>query len=268
MRSNQRFSKRHNYYQAVHEKKITIHEDAPEQLRRAVVEIAEETGFSPHKLIKILCRRLREDPTFLSFHTEDIYPNALRLVSRCEWFYVYDIAEDIYHAFTDKKSADYYQDELNLLFRRGGIGWQMIDGVIQTRGPEAFESTIKNAVHALETSGRPTASNEIHNALRDLSNRPAADLTGAVHHAMAALECVARDVSRTPKATLGDILKKHLDLVPSPLGDALSKVWGYASEMGRHVREGRTPTREEAELLVGLSAAVATYLAKKFSRAK
>jgi hypothetical protein len=40
-------------------------------------------------------------------------------------------------------------------------------------------------------------------------------------------------------------------------------VWGYASNEARHVEEGREPQREEAELVVGLAAVVATYLTKK-----
>jgi hypothetical protein len=52
-------------------------------------------------------------------------------------------------------------------------------------------------------------------------------------------------------------------LLPKPLVEALSKVWGYASNEARHVLEGREISREEAELLVGLSAIVSTYLMRK-----
>lgn len=67
-----------------------------------------------------------------------------------------------------------------------------------------------------------------------------------------------------PKATLGAIIKKHPALLPSPLDVAADKLWGFASEQGRHLREGREPGREEAELAVHVAAAVATYLSKKF----
>jgi len=88
-------------------------------------------------------------------------------------------------------------------------------------------------------------------------------MPGAAYHAMGSLECVARDLTGDPKATLGDILKRYPDLLPKPLDEALSKVWGYASNAARHVVEGREISRDEAELLVGLSAAVSTYLARK-----
>jgi hypothetical protein len=49
------------------------------------------------------------------------------------------------------------------------------------------------------------------------------------------------------------------------LDTALSQIWGYASNEARHVQEGRETNREEAELLVGLAAALATYLTRKQS---
>jgi hypothetical protein len=43
----------------------------------------------------------------------------------------------------------------------------------------------------------------------------------------------------------------------------ISKVYGFASEQGRHLKEGGVPNYEEAELVVHLSASLCTYLAKK-----
>ncbi len=51
--------------------------------------------------------------------------------------------------------------------------------------------------------------------------------------------------------------------MPKPLDIAVEKAWGYASEMGRHLQEGRTPERGEVELIVGIAATIATYLARK-----
>jgi hypothetical protein len=44
---------------------------------------------------------------------------------------------------------------------------------------------------------------------------------------------------------------------------AVEKAWGYASEVGRHLQEGREPSAEEAELVTTVCAAVVTYLVKK-----
>jgi hypothetical protein len=261
-----RFSTRYDYTEP--EKEISVREDASRRLRGAIIQIAKERGLQPSTLRDILCRVLREMPDANNWSE---YPNidyeAGQLIQNCEWFYVYDISEQIYSVLLHKGEANQFEHDLNSYFRKEGIGWQMVGGIIETRGTESFQSAVRSAVDALGNSNRATASNEIHEALRDLSRRPEADLTGAIQHAMAALECVARDICED-KATLGDILKRYPDLLPKPIDDCVSKAWGYASEMARHLREGRTPTREEAELIVGLSSVVASYLAGKSKTAQ
>jgi len=132
-----------------------------------------------------------------------------------------------------------------------------------TRGAEAFEVTVQKAVDTLIFDGRDTASNEIHEAINDLSRRPKPDVTGSIQHSMAALECVARDICGDNGATLGKIMKQYEDILPKPLNEVVSKTWGYASGMGRHLRENQVPTYEDAELVVGISATIATYMSKK-----
>src|SRR5581483_6249260 len=133
-----------------------------------------------------------------------------------------------------------------------GIGWELREGSIVSRGSEAFEVSLRRAVPALQETGLQAAEREIHEALADLSRRPQPDITGAIQHAMAALECVARAVSGDSSPTLGKLLDRHPGLVPKPLDAAVEKAWGYASERGRHIREGGEPSREEAELIVGI----------------
>lgn len=77
------------------------------------------------------------------------------------------------------------------------------------------------------------------------------------------LECVARDLTDDPKATLGEWLQKNATAFPAPLGIAVEKLWGYASEYGRHVREGRPPTFDDAEMLVGVAGSLVVYLLRK-----
>jgi hypothetical protein len=63
--------------------------------------------------------------------------------------------------------------------------------------------------------------------------------------------------------TLGEILKRYRDLIPKPLDEAVTKIWGFASENARHINEGCEPNFEEAELVVSTVAGVSTYLSKK-----
>jgi hypothetical protein len=149
-----------------------------------------------------------------------------------------------------------FAERLNALFEDLGIGWQMIDGQIVTRGDQEFERVVAQAAFQIEAAGLRTAKTEVEEARADLSRRPEPDITGTVQHCMAALECVAREVSHDERATLGEIIQRHgAEIgIPKPLDTAIERMWGYASEMVRHLREGRVPAREEAEFLLSVSA--------------
>ena len=267
--STESFSRRNRYRGPA--KEITVREDAPEGLRQAVLDtLRNKFGWAPSALRDAICGVLRVRPDTGNWSEyPNIWDEVQNLMYGCEWFKVYDIIEALLAqlAANDRQrgseDAQHFADEINAVFIEDGIGWQLVDGQIVTRGPEAFETVVKEAPAALNETGRPTAANHLHEAIQDLSRRPNADLPGAIYHAMGAMECVARDLSGEPKATLGQILKKHPGLLPPPLDTALTQIWGYASDEARHVREGRNPNREEAELLVGLAAALATYLTRK-----
>ncbi len=260
-RETRLFSKRHGYARVARE--ITIREDAPENLRHFVLDLARELGLGPDDLRNEACGVLhvRADP-----HNWSPYPNVWGevedLIYDCDWYKVYDFMERLYDRLDEHQDVKFEQ-ELNEFFMEQGIGWNMVDGEIVTRGTEAFEIAVHQASIAMETTERETARDEIREALADLSRRPTADLTGAIQHGMAALECVARDVCDDPGSTLGEIIKRYPNLVPKPLDTAVEKAWGYASEMGRHLREGREPERREVELIVGLASTISTYLIAK-----
>lgn len=270
MNGNRRksFSKRHGHVSAARE--IVIRHEAPEDLRGAMLLIAKDVGMGPSRLREIICQVLRKLPDQSNWSEyPNIWGEVQNHILQCEWFKVYDIAEGIYDYLhgTISDSAQKYEELLSEYFVENGIGWKMEHGEIVIRSPEAIESALHSATDALANSGKHTASTEIHEAVRDISRRPNPDVTGAIQHAMASLECLARDICDDPKATLGEILKKYPDkiAIPKPLDEAVTKAWGYASEMARHIREGRVPGFDEAELAVGLAAVIATYLTRKNS---
>jgi len=124
-------------------------------------------------------------------------------------------------------------------------------------------SHLERANTALAQADKRTTAIELQEANSDLSRHPP-DLTGAIQHSLAALECVAREHCGD-HATFGKLLERYPDLFPRPLDKGIEKVWGFASEMGRHLQEGRTPKKEEAELLVGLATTCCMYLARKIA---
>ncbi len=262
------FSER-NGYGAV-DPVITYREDASANLRHMVVELAKKHGFKPTALRTLLCGVLMVAPDRSNWTD---YPNVddecRDLLAGCAWHDVYDVVEAIAHALSidgiREEEADAYQDDLNRLFVRDGAGWLMEGYRVVARGSEPFNKVTAEVETLLKQRGQSTAASEIHEAIRDISRRPNPDRTGAVQHAIAAVECVGRTVTGDAQATLGQLVgKRGKELgIPAPLDEAVAKLWGYASQRGRHLREEREPTFDEAELVVTVSAALCTYLSRK-----
>lgn len=226
-------------------------------------------GMGPNAMRDTVCEVLLKRPDPNNWSAGNVENEVHRLIDAAPWYKVYDIAERI-HAelvredFTGSKQADYAR-RLTQFFREHGVGWQINEGRIVFRGSEAFTLATRDAVATMQLAGKPTAANEVHEALKDISRRPSADITGAIQHAMAALECVAREVDGS-NDTLGQIIKRLT--VPPPLDGALHRLWGFASEQGRHIQEGREPSFEDAELVVTVASAVSVYLLRQAARAR
>lgn len=264
------FSKR-NGFNEISEIPITVRNDAPYNFRGVLVDVAYEYGFTPHTLRSLVCRLLR---TRENQDNWSAFPNVDHevkgLIDECEWFKVYDILEEIARQvpqISHDKVAQEFQQEINEIMMVQGIGWKLVNGEVTYRGEEGLDQLLTLAVSTEIKRGHKTAANELHEAIKDMSRRPEPDLTGAVQHAMASLECVAREISGS-KETLGKWLKKYPEAFPKPLGDCIHDLWGFACEHGRHLSESAEPAMDEAELVLGLSATLGSYLAKKGSLIK
>ncbi|RWC37939.1 MAG: hypothetical protein EOS28_31385 [Mesorhizobium sp.] len=261
-----RFSDRFGY--RAPDADIQLREDAPPVIRDAVLVLGYDVGFGPGSMRDIVCGVMLRRPDLGNWSPGNIEGEVQALVDEAPWFRIYDLAEKIHqtvHHRGDWEAASRFQARMNDVFREHGIGWKMEDGRIMVRGSEAFELSTAHAVETMRSAGAPTAANEVHEALKDISRRPQPDVSGSIQHALAALECVAREYTATT-STLGPIVAK-LNF-PKPLDEAVHKLWGFASEQGRHLREGREPQFEEAELVVTVASALSVYLLRAKTRSE
>jgi hypothetical protein len=266
------FSERHGF--CPQPAPIAIRQDAPRELRGLIPRLAYDCGFGPKRLRPLVCTvTLRaENPANCS--EPNIEAEVRDILDQCDWFEVYEIIEAIAARLKewDRNLNDsdgrleVFTSQINRVFSKHGIGWQLIDGRVEVRGEEVFEAVVRPTIKALEDAGLATTADEIHEALKGLSRRPKPDITGAIQHAMAAAECLARTVTGD-KGTLGAIIKKYPTLLPRPLDEGIEKLWGFASERGRHLLEGHAPSYEEAEFVVTVAAAVVSYLKRKLDSA-
>jgi len=262
----QRFSRRHGL--ARKREKPLIFDDAPRTLRVGFLGLIEgELGYSPSSLRKVVCRELKEEPNPNNWSEyPNIWVEVQNLVFSCEWYEFFDIVESFASASKRQLAISGYEDAVNDLFEEEGIGWVLLDGQLEIRGDEPLDEVVTKAFSSLEKSELEVASDELSEAWSALSRRPSPNISGAIMHAMNALEAVAREYTVSPKETLGDIIKRNDDLFPKPLDKAVSMLWGYASNNARHGNENRELDLNEAFLVVGVSAALVTYLVQRLSK--
>ena len=150
-----------------------------------------------------------------------------------------------------------FEGRLNGFFVEKGIGRELRNGRITNRGSGAFTRSTHEVPVRLDGSGAQRAANEMREALQDISRRPEPDINGAVQHAMAALEATAREVAGQPNPTPGQLAPSLA--LPAPLDRAVHKLWGYAFDHGRHIREQQSVDHAEAEFIVAVGGSLCAF---------
>jgi hypothetical protein len=245
---------------------VPIFDDATPEVRMGII-LSAKLHLLPTSIRKVVCRRLRKEPDPGNWSEEpNVWDEDVMLIRQAPWYKAYDIAEDLYAAVLSMHGptvAETFQADLVELLAAEGIGWTMNGGLIVRADLELLGEAVHRASAVLEVARQESAKQAMEGALRDLSIRPKADTVGAVHKSVGAVESIVRSVTGDPKHTLGELLKSHKEMFPPPLEVAIEKIWGFASEHARHIREGGAANLEEAELVVGVCAAVCIYLGKK-----
>ena len=242
------------------EPKIVVRNDAPADFRLYLLQLMlRYEGLK--KVRTCVCFVTKEAEDRNNWAENDFMKSEVQsILDNCPWYRIYDIIESFYLQINDKIG---FEREVNEYFVEKGIGWKLVHGILETRGEEAFEQDIKDVVDILGEAKLHTTQYEIREALKDMSKRPTPDITGSVQHSVAALECLCREITGKKSLTLGKLINTHSQIIPKPLDKVVGGLFGFASEQGRHLREGEAPDYEEAELVVHLSASLCTYLTKK-----
>lgn len=126
--SNELFSRRHGY--GPQEREISIRQDAPEEVRAAILKIAEgELELSPGFLRDVLCTVLRKvaDPNNWSPYP-NVWGECQELIEGCPWYKVYDFVEALYRQLAqsyDWEKTQRWEDLINEYFMEAGVGWRL-----------------------------------------------------------------------------------------------------------------------------------------------
>jgi len=278
------FSSRHGYL--VPAPPITIHEDAPFELRSAIPAIAEKLDMTPFTMPRLVCDILRKSSDRNNWSGLYVRYEVSELIESAPWNKVYDIIESFYGEFSNQQSirrveyaeiagespydylsesqsslADDFQQIMNEFFVDNGIGWELRNGQVVRRGSETFAKSAHEVPGHLDNVGFPRAAAEMREAVADISRRPDPDVTGAINHAMGALEAIAREITGNSKATLGTLVQRLK--LPTHLDVATSKLWSFASDHARHIHERKSVDLSEAELVVAVAGALCDFVMRR-----
>ena len=135
-----------------------VHEDAPSELRGAILMLAEAAGMKPSAIRKVICGVLLVPPDANNWSEyPNIWDEVVWLMEEAPSSKVYDIVKALYVELAaprrgDSRSAAEFERRLNDFLVEKDIGWELRDGHI-TRKTHA-STAIRSGENAPETTGR------------------------------------------------------------------------------------------------------------------
>ncbi len=201
----------------------------------------------------------------LAKNVVDDFSGICELIRTIEWYEVFGILEALSSTIDSRDELEDFEEAINGIFDDSGLKWELINDTIYGVRDDQGIPLSDVCLDLLHSSGYISSEHELRAARACLVEQQPPDITGAVSHAMNAMEAVAKKVFNEPKKTLGEVIKAHRDQFPKPLDVVLEKMYGFASEAGaRHGVEGHSLKIEDAELIVGIVSAMCSYLIRKF----
>jgi hypothetical protein len=235
-----------------------VHDSAPIAFRHAVLALLTDAFTLSSRVLNLVQLLAGVPRPAAQFMLDDEL--ARTLIEQCDWVRVFEIAEEGFRRLPIRSAkAALYEQGLNAACHANYVGWYMQEGQLKVRGTDAEEVALNATIDVLQAAGKTTTAAELKAARDDLSRLPHPDVTGAMQHAGAAIECFARDLSNS-KDTFGALISKHPSLFPGAYRKIAEGVWAVVTNQGRHLQEGGEPTFEEAMMFVGIIASLTGYL--------
>jgi AbiJ N-terminal domain 4 len=174
---------------------------------------------------------------------------------QAEWWEVYNFIEHLL-----RWRDDGFRTRVTFFLEREKSGYRILgQGLVSI----VDTNEVASVSQAMSTSDSFAGAREhMQAAVRLFSKKPDPDYRNCIKEAISAIESVARVITDSPKATLGDALKKISEKMPihPALREAMNKLYGYASDEGgiRHalLEESNIDEAEAKFMIVACSAFV------------
>lgn len=236
---------------------ITIRNEAPKGFRSWLYDFISDFNIPIKDILGIVCKttyQAAEGNWGVSYISNEV----IEKIYSCKWYYVYDLVEKFYEYISKESEKQRFARGVNTYFIENGIGWKLENGMIMYRGDVIEDTAYKNTIDTL--SDYEVARNELQHALANLSQRPTPDLTGTIHHSLGAMESFLGVLFNSQDSGFGAIMKKYKHMINPPLDTVIEKLWGYASNYGRHVTESKRPTLCETQFVLYTVSAIINFM--------
>lgn len=142
-----------------------------------------------------------------------------------QWFEVYDFVEFVAGYFDNNR----LNEALNKILERELAGFRLISGSL---APVIAKEEVEAVKEAIEDARYKGAATHLRQALDHLSNRKNPDYRNSIKESISAVESLAKELAKNPKATLGDALQllEKTDRLHPALKKGLSALYGYTSD--------------------------------------
>jgi len=188
------------------------------------------------------------------------------------WDELLDLCELTYEKLESDEWRDRFTNDLNEMFVRRYVGYELRNGRIERVGTQAQDEMIGRARALLRDDDLRGPDEQFQKAIAFLNRRPEPDLENAVKEAVSAVEGVARilldDHSLVFSRALAR-LKSEKDVHPT-LVALLDKLYAYrgdAKGVGHALTGAKEVRLEDVELALAVSASAIVFLARLFDRA-
>lgn len=197
----------------------------------------------------------------IPYYNSEIIQNMRKYFFSAQWYDVYDFIEFVINSIKDKDIST----PINIILERELAGYRLISGSFVPVTDKQEIDAIRQA-----TEAGPFAGVEAHlrSAIDHLSRKQDPDYRNSIKESISAVESLAKELTKNPKATLGDALstlEKRGEMHPS-LKRSLSALYGYTSDEGgiRHamLEEPKLSAADAKYILIACSAFI-NYMKEK-----
>jgi hypothetical protein len=186
----------------------------------------------------------------------------------CPWNEVYEFIEFVANSYFDFQTNQEFMEACNSVLKRELSAYRFIGGVII---PITSDEEITELEEALIVSQKYTQ--HLNRALELLADKKAPDYRNSIKESISAVEALAKLITESPKATLGDalpLLENKLGSLHPALRRAFSNLYGYTNDAQgiRHALLGESDLDvEDAKFMLIVCSAFINYLISKADKA-